>query len=251
MMVVAETDRDVDSDVLELYDQAARRYDLVNAIASLGTGRWYRNRTIRTLELEPDARVLDVGCGSLRLGRLLIPFLREGHYFGIDPNLWLVEEGVRRELGQDAVRLKRPSFSGNADFDFTTFGEAFDFIIAQSVATHTGPDLLDKLLGGAAASLGEAGTFVFSYIRAEDAPRPADGWHYPACVDYDETAMVEKLNALGLAARPLPWFHPAASWMAAARHEDLLPGDADLPVLSGQVVNRITDTKGYVFRKDG
>ena len=33
--------------------------------------------------LREGHRVLDFGCGSLRLGRLLIPFLREGRYFGI------------------------------------------------------------------------------------------------------------------------------------------------------------------------
>ena len=57
-------------DVLEIYDRAAGRYDLVNAIASLGTGRWYRERTIRTLDLPEDAAVLDVGCGT---GTLALP----------------------------------------------------------------------------------------------------------------------------------------------------------------------------------
>ena len=30
-------------------------------------------------------RLLDFGCGSLRLGRMAIPYLLEGHYFGIEP----------------------------------------------------------------------------------------------------------------------------------------------------------------------
>ena len=64
MTAVATSRSDVSADVLDLYDRAARRYDLVNAIASLGTGRWYRDRVVRMLELESDARVLDVGCGT-------------------------------------------------------------------------------------------------------------------------------------------------------------------------------------------
>ena len=39
---------------------------------------------------------LDVGCGSLRGGRMLIPYLRPGRYFGIEPERWLVEEGIER-----------------------------------------------------------------------------------------------------------------------------------------------------------
>lgn len=55
--------------------------------------------------------MLDFGCGSLRLGRLLILFLNDGRYFGIDPNRWLIEEGLERELGRDAARIKKLHFS--------------------------------------------------------------------------------------------------------------------------------------------
>lgn len=64
MTAAAPTESGVSPDVLGIYARAARRYDLVNAIASFGTGRWYRDRTIRTLELPADAAVLDVGCGT-------------------------------------------------------------------------------------------------------------------------------------------------------------------------------------------
>jgi len=40
----------------------------------------------------------------LRVGRLLIPFLHKEHYFGIEPNEWLVRNGIEQELddeGQD------------------------------------------------------------------------------------------------------------------------------------------------------
>ena len=47
--------------------------------------------------------LVDIGCGSLRAGRLLISYLRSGRYFGIEPNRWLVEEGVKQENGQDLI----------------------------------------------------------------------------------------------------------------------------------------------------
>ena len=37
------------------------------------------------------AKILDFGCGSLRLGRLLINWLNKGNYYGLDPNKWLIE----------------------------------------------------------------------------------------------------------------------------------------------------------------
>src|SRR5437879_7690102 len=45
---------------------------------------------LTTLGLRQHHSLLDVGCGSLRIGRLLIPYLNRGKYFGIEPNEWLV-----------------------------------------------------------------------------------------------------------------------------------------------------------------
>src|SRR5581483_9942228 len=56
-----------------------------------------------TMGLRDYHTLLDFGCGSLRAGRLLIPYLRRGHYYGIDPNRWLVEDGIKRELGCDIM----------------------------------------------------------------------------------------------------------------------------------------------------
>src|SRR5215203_5715025 len=92
--------------------------------------------------LEETHHLCDVGCGSLRAGRMLIPYLRSGHYFGIEPERWLVEEGVERELGQGIMEVKYPSFRFVSDFSLEGFGTVFDFVIAQSVFSHTFPDLL-------------------------------------------------------------------------------------------------------------
>lgn len=216
-----------------------RRYDFMSST---------QFALLHGLGLREEDKVLDVGCGSLRLGRLLIPFLLKGGYAGVDPNTWLVEEAIRRELGQDAVQLKQPAFSANSEFDFSGFGEAFDFIIAQSVATHTGPDLLQKLLSGAAAALKPSGLFLFSYIPSQTPTRPADGWHYPDCVEYEEADMLARLALCGLTGRPIPWYHPAARWIIAAGDETALPPAEDLSALTGHVARRSSDTKGYVFR---
>jgi SAM-dependent methyltransferase len=183
-------------------------------------------------------KVLDFGCGSLRLGRLLIPFLRAEHYFGIDPNKWLIDDGIANELGADAIRIKRPRFDYNARYDCEVFGTRFDFIMAQSIVTHTGPDWMTALFASVAKTLGSKGLFLFSYIRSDDgdAELPPDGWHYPGCVGYTEPTIERMLAAHGLQSVALPWFHPGAAWHAAALSREALPRQEDMVHLSGKIV---------------
>lgn len=178
------------------------------------------------LGLRDHHTVLDFGCGSLRLGRLLIPYLRPGGYAGIDPNSWLIDEGIDRELGRSALTVKRPRFSCNDDFDCTIFGTNFDFVVAQSIITHTGPDLLARLLRSATDALAPGGMLLFSYIRERgSAPQPQDGWHYPGCVGYGVDALDDMLDAAGLQGCELPWHHPGATWHLATKKGSLLSQD--------------------------
>ena len=45
---------------------------------------------LTTLGLRQHHSLLDIVCASLRIGRLLIPYLNRGKYFGVEPNEWLV-----------------------------------------------------------------------------------------------------------------------------------------------------------------
>lgn len=203
----------------------AERYDFMSAT---------QFALLFAMGLKESDDVLDIGCGSLRLGRLLIPFLERGRYCGVEPCRWLISEGLDRELGRDALTLKAPFFSYRDDFNFGDFARRFRFVIAQSIATHTGPDQLDRLLKGAADVLADDGVFLFSYLRDEAAGDVANGWHYPGCVAYRESDIAQRLRDCGLAAAPLPWFHPAASWMAAARDAANLPGPEEAQRLTGR-----------------
>jgi SAM-dependent methyltransferase len=191
-----------------------------------------------SLGLRDHHRVLDFGCGSLRLGRLLIPFLRRGRYYGIDPNRWLIEDALSNELGHAIVRVKQPRFSYNDDFSCRAFGEKFDFIVAQSIITHCGPDLTETLVREVAAALTDSGIFVFSII--EDPARAAlparSGWIYPDCVAYGAACIGEICSAAGLHAVRLPWYHPGAVWYAAVRDVARLPSAREMPSLHGAVL---------------
>src|SRR5215218_2085117 len=125
--------------------------------------------------LRDTHRLVDIGCGSLRGGRMLIPYLRPGRYFGIEPERWLVEEGIERELGQDILETKRPSFRFVEDFSASPFGVAFDFVLAQSVLSHTYPDLAAKALGEVARVLAPEGVLFATFIEGEWTPK-GSGW---------------------------------------------------------------------------
>ncbi len=120
---------------------------------------------LTTLGLRQHHSLLDIGCGSLRIGRLLIPYLNRGKYFGVEPNEWLVDEGIRRELGETLVQIKRPTFFFSDSPD--TIAEAkvaFDFALAQSIFSHCGLDLIKRWLSAISCSLAQDGVLAATFL---------------------------------------------------------------------------------------
>lgn len=100
------------------------------------------------LGLRSTHKLLDFGCGSLRAGRLLIPYLDVSNYYCIEPNSDLINRGLNSDLGESILSTKKPHFDNNQNFDIGIFNVAFDFILAQSIFSHTGKDLTLHILRG-------------------------------------------------------------------------------------------------------
>lgn len=196
-------------------------------------------RLLTALGLRETDRLLDVGCGSLRAGRLLIPYLAAGGYHGIEPNSWLLEDAIAREVGAWQIDRKRPRFSDSADFDAGSFGVDFDFIVAQSVFSHAGPELVSRALGRFRAALKPEGLILATFIHSDLAPEigaELPGWTYPECTSYAPQRILELIAAADLVGRALPWFHPRQTWYAIGKSPAALPAPADDPHLSGAVL---------------
>ncbi len=105
----------------------------------------------RSLGIKSSDRVLEVGCGCLRSGYWFINFLEKNRYFGIEPNVKMLDAG-REVLLADLEGARLPKFDHNDRFDLGVFGGSFDWIVAFSVWTHTAKWQIEKMIDYAAAS---------------------------------------------------------------------------------------------------
>ena len=202
-----------------------------------------------TLGLRANHFLLDFGCGSLRAGRFFISYPNEGRYFGIEPNRWLIDEAIRNQIGNDLIRIKNPRFDHNCDFQTDVFSRQFDFIVAQSIFSHTGQDLVAIALRSFAKSLKPKGLIVATFVES-DRDFPADGWAYAGCDDYKfhpstakkgptmyrPSTIMQFAADAGLRMLRLPWYHPRQTWYLLARKRRRLPTDDMLRHLTGVVL---------------
>jgi len=167
---------------------------------------------LTTLGLRQHHSLLDVGCGSLRIGRLLIPYLNRGKYFGIEPAEWLVAEGIRQELGETVVQTKRPTFFFSDSPETVVHAKvSFDFALAQSIFSHCGLDLIRGWLAAVSRSLADDGGLVATFLPSdEDSPR--SGWVYPDCVSYRPATLERAAADANLRFEILDWKHPRQTW---------------------------------------
>jgi len=129
--------------------------------------------------LNPDSRLVDVGCGVLRAGYWLIHFLDSGCYFGIEPHKDRLEMGVNIILEPEVLKAKRPQFDTNPHFDTSVFGEKFDFFLAYSIWTHASKRQIQTMLDSFMRDSTKEGIFLTSYLPASrrNPDYQGDGWN--------------------------------------------------------------------------
>jgi SAM-dependent methyltransferase len=192
------------------------RYDLMGAT---------QMSLLYALGLRSNHRLLDIGCGSLRAGRFFIAYLDPGGYTGLEPNKWLIEEAIEKQIGHDLLNIKSPTFHYNDTFSVPG-PTGFDFIVAQSIASHTGPELLRKLLASVRRFLAPDGIAAITFSSFSQQDAEAEGWVYPEVVGYSKKTISGFLSEAGLRGAPVAWHHPSQVWWIVVNKEWKLPSRA-------------------------
>lgn len=188
----------------------SEKYDLIGAT---------QFNLLTFLDLREDHYLLDIGCGSLRAGKLFIPFLLAGRYHGIEPEQWLIDEGLRNELGQDILEVKKPVFNNDKDFTLSIFDRKFDYILAHSIFSHAAERQIGRCLSEARKVMKPTSLFIATFAKGDD-DYSGDEWVYPGFVMYTEARMRALFEEQGLASSILSWPHPEFQvWIVAALHD--------------------------------
>jgi SAM-dependent methyltransferase len=97
--------------------------------------------------LAPHDHLLDIGCGSLRLGHKAVDYLTPGHYWGTDASAALMHRGWEVELTPDQQsRLPRTHLIEDTSFTYPGIPAPIDMAIAFGVFTHLPADALRPAL---------------------------------------------------------------------------------------------------------
>lgn len=128
---------------------------------------WFQFGYMVGAGLRPHHRLLDVGCGSLRGGRLFVNYLHKGNYYGLDKEQSLIEAGWH-ELGQAGLHDKNARLYVIRSFDLSPIPPAveFDYALAQSVFTHLRPSMIRACLKAVVPRLKWTGKFYATYFQS-------------------------------------------------------------------------------------
>lgn len=161
--------------------------------------------------LEPGHRLLDIGCGPLRIGIPLIDYLEAGHYFGIDAMEGLLAAGYDVELAAAGLQHKLPRSHLLADDSFDAarlLGQTkVDVALAQSVFSHLPPRLLRTCLERLAPVMVPGGVFHATCFVVDDAAAEGPVTHEPGgkVTFRHQNPYHYTLADIAAAAAALPW----------------------------------------------
>ncbi len=116
--------------------------------------------------LKPHHRFLDIGCGNLRLGCMLIPYLNPNYYVGIDISpaiisaaLATIDEFKLQSYCAYIYLLRETSYRFLPE-------SHFDHVHAHSVFSHLPLSEIEKVLREAYRVMKPGGCFDFTYLSS-------------------------------------------------------------------------------------
>ena len=119
--------------------------------------------------LRPGMRMLEIGCGNLRAGRLFIDLLYPGDYYGLDisPDILLA---AQRTVAAEGLQGKLPHLTLVDDLTMKFLpARYFDVVHAHSVFSHSPAEVIEECLAHVGRLMKPSGFFDFTFDRTEGA----------------------------------------------------------------------------------
>ena len=144
------------------------------AVGSMSHELWIKHgqeqfQYLVTHGLGRDMRMLEIGCGNLRAGRLFIDYLAVGHYHGVDisPEILTAAAETVTNYG---LQSRHPRLTLVPDLKLGFLPDnTFDVVHAHSVFSHSPVDVIEECLANVGRVLAPSGFFDFTY-HATDGP---------------------------------------------------------------------------------
>jgi ABC-type polysaccharide/polyol phosphate transport system ATPase subunit/SAM-dependent methyltransferase len=177
---------------------------------------------LKSQGLEPQHRLLDVACGSLRGGVHFISYLKPGHYYGTDKNRELVRAGIEIELARTGISADRAHFVITEKFDFSSIPVRFDFALAQSLFTQLPINSIARCIASVVRKLKPRGKFFATYFENPNPnsfepavqPKGVTTYYDEDPYHYDFASLARVCDAVGARAERLgDWGHPRNQMM--------------------------------------
>jgi len=125
---------------------------------------------VKLFPIQPDSKMVDYGCGSLRVGAHFIRYLDPGCYFGLELAAGLYEIG-QEVIGEERLAQKQPRFglTETAALDeATAFGA--DFVYSTAVAFHVHPEELALYHANLVKLTNKSGATLFFDTKIAERP---------------------------------------------------------------------------------
>lgn len=186
------------------------RHGFVGSMDLAEMKRQFQISFLKAQGLQPQHKLLDLGCGTLRGGIPIIEYLNDENYFGVDVRDEVLRE-ARKELKEQNLEKKNPHIINLNESEHILSNLKFDFIWAFSVLIHMNDNILRETMKIVVRHLEPNGIFLGNVnIGKEDeddwqgfpaVTRPLTFYEREAAACRLQTKVIGSLESLGHVAK--------------------------------------------------